>query len=158
MEAGTLQGGGTTLSPVVFLVEEYSMWVLLDGLLPRMFPSLLLQCVPHDGKSDLEKSIPRRLRGWREPGVRFVVIRDNDRGDCMALKEHLRELCKDRPKENCLIRTACQELETWFSGDPGALAAAFQKESLRRIGSRPRSPGLSRSTRRFPEHVRWRAT
>ena len=126
------------MNRVVFLVEEKSMKVLLDELLPRMFPSLPFQCVPHDGKSDLEKSIPRKLRGWREPGVRFVVIRDNDRGDCMALKEHLRELCKDRPKEDCLIRIACQELEAWFLGDPDALAVAFQKESLGRIGSRAR--------------------
>lgn len=114
------------------------MKVLLDGLLPRMFLSLLFQCVPHQGKSDLKKSTPRKLRGWREPGVRFVVIRDNDRGDCMALKEHLRKLCKDRPKEDCLIRIGCQKLEAWFLGDLGTLAAAYRKETLRRIGSRAR--------------------
>ena len=59
------------MNRVVFLLEEYSMKALLDGLLPRLFPDLLFQCVPHDGKGDLEKSIPRKLRAWREPGVRF---------------------------------------------------------------------------------------
>ena len=34
------------------------MQELLDGLLPRPFPGLLFQCVPHDGKTDLERSIP----------------------------------------------------------------------------------------------------
>ena len=37
------------MNRVVFLLEEYSMKALLDGLLPRLFPDLLFQCVPHDG-------------------------------------------------------------------------------------------------------------
>lgn len=126
------------MSRVIFLLEEYSMKALLDGLLPRLFPDLSFQCVPHDGKDDLEKSIPRKLRGWREPGVRFVIVRDNDRGDCKALKEHLRGLCSVRQNVHCLIRVACQELEAWYLGEPDALAEAFRKESLREIGSRAR--------------------
>lgn len=146
---------------VVFLLEEYSMKALLDGLLPRLYPELIFLCVPHDGKGDLERSLPRKLRGWREPGVRFVVVRDNDRGDCADLKKHLRGLCADRPGEDCLIRIACQELEAWYLGDPDALAEAFGKESLRQIGSKARfrepdrfpipqerSPDWSRSTRK----------
>lgn len=62
------------------------MKTLLDGLLPRLFPSLAFQCVPHEGKQNLAKSVPRKLRAWREPGVRFVVLRDNAGGDCHALK------------------------------------------------------------------------
>ena len=121
---------------VVFLLEEYSMEVLLDGLLPRMFPDLNFLCVSHDGKGDLEKSIPRKLRAWREPGVRFVVVRDNDRGECKGLKAHLRGLCAGRTEEDCLIRIACQELEAWYLGDPDALAEAFGNESLRQIGAK----------------------
>ena len=126
------------MSRVIFLLEEYSMKALLDGLLPRLFPDLSFLCVSHDGKGDLEKSIPRKLRGWREPGARFVIVRDNDRGDCKALKEHLRGLCSVRQEEHCLIRLACQELEAWYFGEPDALAEAFKKESLRKIGSRAR--------------------
>ena len=126
------------MTRMIFLLEEPSMKTLLDILLPRLFPDLLFQCVPHDGKNDLERSIPRKLRGWREPGVRFVVVRDNDRGDCKALKEHLRELCSVRNEEHCLIRVACQELEAWYLGEPDALAEAFGRESLREIGARAR--------------------
>ena len=57
------------------------MAILLDQMLPRFFPELRFQCVPHDGKRDLMKSIPRKLRGWREPGVRFVVVQDQDQDD-----------------------------------------------------------------------------
>ena len=80
------------MNRVVFMLEEYSMKVLLDGLLPRLFPRLSFLCVPHEGKQDLEKSIPRKLRAWREPGVRFVVVRDNDGSDCRALKQSLVDL------------------------------------------------------------------
>ena len=96
------------MSRIVFLLEEYSMKVFLDGLLPRLFPDLRFLCVPHQGKDDLEKSIPRKLRGWREPGVRFVIVRDNDRGDCLALKDRLRGLCSDRSERDWLIRIPCQ--------------------------------------------------
>ena len=75
---------------VVFLLEEDSMKALLQGLLPRIFPKLDFLCVAHEGKSDLERSIPRKLRGWRSPGVRFVVVRDNDSLDCYVLKERIR--------------------------------------------------------------------
>lgn len=127
------------MNRVVFLLEEYSMKALLDGLLPRLFPHLLFLCVPHDGKSDLEKSIPRKLRAWREPGVRFVVVRDNDRGDCLALKDRLVDLCSVRPQGDVMIRIVCQELEAWYIGEPDALAEAFEKESLRRkVGARSR--------------------
>ena len=43
---------------------------LLDGLLPRLYPGLSFLCVPHQGKQDLERSLSRKLRAWREPGVR----------------------------------------------------------------------------------------
>ena len=114
------------------------MQVLLDGLLPRLFPGLLFQCVPHDGKTDLERSIPRKLRGWREPGVRFAVVRDNDGKNCHALKERLRGLCDAGRRNDTLIRIACQELEAWYLGEPDAIADAFKRDALRSIGQKAR--------------------
>ena len=113
------------------------MQVLLDGLLPRLFPSLSYLCVPHEGKTDLERSIPRKLRAWREPGVRFAVVRDNNGGDCRALKRSLGELCREG-RRDVLIRIVCQELEAWYLGEPDALAAAFDNEALRNIGRQRR--------------------
>lgn len=114
------------------------MKVLLVGLLPRLFPDLSFRCVPHEGKQDLEKSIPRKLRAWREPGVRFVILRDNDGGDCHALKETLAALCREGHRPESLVRIACQELEAWYLGEPDALAEAFGDESLRTIASKAR--------------------
>jgi hypothetical protein len=126
------------MSRIVFLLEEYSMKVLLDGLLPRLFPELPFLCVPHEGKQDLEKSISRKLRAWREPGARFCVIRDNDGANCVAVKERLATLCADAGRSEALVRIACQELEAWYFGAPEILATAFGDESLRGIGEKAR--------------------
>ena len=126
------------MKKVVFLLEEESMKVLLEGLLPRMFPDLAFQCVSHQGKSDLEKSIPRKLRAWREPGVQFVVLRDNDGADCICHKERLLKICRDAGRADTLVRIVCQELEAWYLGDPYALAEAFENEKLGGIGRKAR--------------------
>lgn len=126
------------MSRIVFLLEEYSCKVLLDSLLPRLFPQLEFLCVAHEGKQDLENSIPRKLRAWREPGVRFVVVRDNDHGDCSTLKARLLGMCREAGREDSLVRLACQELEAWYIGDPEALAEAFEDPSLAKIGGKAR--------------------
>ncbi len=124
------------MSRVVFLLEEYSMKVLLEQLLPRLCPDLDFKCVQHEGKNDLEKSIPRKLRAWREPGISFVVLRDNDGGDCKQLKSRLSSLCREAGRPDTIVRIACQELEAWYLGEPDAMAEAFCNDSLRQIGSK----------------------
>ncbi len=124
------------MSRVVFLLEEYSMKVLLEQLLPRLFPDLDFKCVQHEGKNHLEKSIPRILRAWREPGISFVVLRDNDGGECKQLKSRLSTICREAGRPDTIVRIACQELEAWYLGEPDALAEAFENDSLRQIGNK----------------------
>lgn len=126
------------MSRLVLLVEELSMKVFLDGLLPRIFPELRFLCVPHEGKSDLEASLARKLRAWNEPGVRFVVIRDNDGSGCLDLKARLAGICSATGRAGVTIRIACQELEAWYLGDPQALALAYRDVKLRRLDARAR--------------------
>ncbi len=110
---------------VVFLLEEASMKDLLERLLPRLFPGLCFLCVPHEGKRDLEESIPRKLRAWQEPGVRFVVMRDQDSADCRRVKDELAQLCREAGRPNVLVRVVCRELEAWYVGEPEAIGQAF---------------------------------
>ncbi|OLK19915.1 cytoplasmic protein [Xanthomonas oryzae pv. oryzae] len=114
---------------IIFLLEQPSMKVLLDGLLPRLFPgwqeSRDFQCIAHDGKSDLERSVPRKLNAWRVPGDRFVVVRDNDSADCLSLKARLVQLSSQHGRPDALVRLVCQELESWYIADLNALALAF---------------------------------
>ena len=126
------------MSKIVFLVEESSMKALLEGLLPRLFPDMSFQCISHNGKTHLERNIPIKLRGWREPGVRFVVIRDSDQGDCVEIKRRLVRMCAEAGRPDTLVRIVCQELEAWYLGEPDALADAFGDERLRGIGRRAR--------------------
>ena len=122
------------MGKVIFLLEEPSMEALLEDMLPRFFPDVAFQYVPHEGKQDLERSIPRKLRAWKEPGVRFVVLRDNDGNDCKVLKERLRLLCERGGRQDSLVRIVCQELEAWYFGEPEALAEAYDRPSLQHIG------------------------
>ncbi len=118
---------------LVFLLEERSMREALEGLLPRILPDdVHVILVPHEGKSDLERSIPRKLRGWRTPDTWFVVMRDQDSGDCVAVKERLQRLCSEGGREDVLVRVVCRELESWFLGDLAAVEEALG-ESVARL-------------------------
>lgn len=121
---------------LVFLLEEPSMKYLLDELLPRILPeNVEFQTIPHKGKQALERSIPRKLRGWTEPGdVRFVILHDQDTKDCVKLKQDLMALCAGTGKA-VLIRIACQEMESWYFGDVNALALAYDRPKLRQLSS-----------------------
>jgi len=81
----------------------------------------------------LEKSIPRKLRAWREPGVRFIIMRDQDGADCLRLKEKLCRICAEADRGDSLIRIVCNELESWFLGDLTAVAAALNTPSIARL-------------------------
>lgn len=113
------------------------MNTLLEGLLPRFFPGLQFAGIAHEGKQDRERSIPRKLQSWQEPGVRFVILRDNDNADCRHLKARLANLCVQEGQSDSLVRIVCQELEAWYLGEPDALAAVYY-ESLRALQGKAR--------------------
>lgn len=119
---------------LVLLLEEPSMKHLLDGLLPRLMPGWVagehFLCVPHEGKSDLDRSVPRKLAAWRVPDDRFVVLRDNDGAACKKVKARLRKLCASSGRPDTLVRLVCQELEGWYLGDLDALAAAYDEPKV----------------------------
>ena len=127
---------------LIFLVEEPSMKVLLDGLLPRLFPGWQkgthFMCVPHEGKSDLDRSVPRKLKEWKVPGDRFVIVRDNDNADCVAIKARYVSVCGACGRPESPVRLVCQELESWYLGDLWAMAQAFAQPNLDTPGHRKR--------------------
>jgi hypothetical protein len=119
---------------VIFMLEEPSMKILLDGLLPRLLPGWVegehFQCIKQDGKSDLDRSIPRKLSAWRIPGDRFVIVRDNDNADCIKLKARFKAICQANGRPDTLIRLVCQELKSCYMGDLQALAQAFDNPKM----------------------------
>jgi hypothetical protein len=114
---------------LVIFCEELSAKVFLDEFLPPLLPQgVTLRTIPHQGKTDLQRSLPKKLRAWVDPQAKFVVLHDKDHNDCQELKAQLRKICTTaRPDIKPLIRIACHELESWYLGDPQALQSAFPK-------------------------------
>ncbi|MEO5336522.1 MAG: DUF4276 family protein [Magnetospirillum sp. WYHS-4] len=126
------------MKEIVCLVEEPSMKAVLDALLPRILPrDVKITTIGHQGKNDLEKSVPRKLRAWANPEALFVVMRDNGGGDCSLLKGKLLSLCDGPRRSRSLVRIVCQELESWFLGD----LAAVDRSGLPGTGRLARDQG-----------------
>ncbi len=115
------------MKTLVVLTEEMSSKVMLESLLPRFLPNdeYCFICVAFEGKQDLEKQLPIKLKGWRTPDTHFVLLRDQDNGDCRTIKEALQGICRRARKPNALVRIACRELESWYFGDLQAVETAL---------------------------------
>lgn len=115
-------------------LQDVELTEMLREYLPLAFPGFQENVhwipIPHEGKSDLEGAIPRKLRAWNVSGDRFIIVRDNDGGDCEALKKRRTELAGVRPVEDTLVRIVCQELEGWFLGDLDAVEAAYPRSRV----------------------------
>ena len=122
------------MSEVVFFLEERSAKVMLEGLLPRLLPAgLRPRYLVFEGKQDLDKQLVRRLRGYRVPDARFVVLRDKDASDCVELKRALSEKCAEAGRAGVLIRIVCHELESWYLADLAAVGRGLQVRGLEKL-------------------------
>lgn len=106
--------------------------VLLPEILPEPWQLDVNYFIrPHEGKSDLKRSIPRKLKGFaqhKNMETGFVIVQDQDSSDCRTLKRELVELCRAHEAANikCLVRIVCHELEAWYLGDADAVHAVFR--------------------------------
>lgn len=128
------------MSALVFLLEEESAKNMLEGIVPRLVPEgVHVQYMTFSGKQDLEKQMERKIRLWMEPDSRFIILRDQDSGDCTAIRTRLLELAKKTGKADvCLVRIACHELESFFLGDLAAVAQGLNLPAL--AGRQNRNP------------------
>jgi len=117
---------------LVFLLEERSAGAMLGSLLPRLIGNeIACRMIPFEGKQDLEKHLVRRVRGYHNANARFIVLRDQDSGDCMVLRQRLMDLCDQSGKRRaCLVRIACTELEAFYLADLAAVEAALDLDGL----------------------------
>lgn len=114
---------------IEFLVEEQSMEKALEHLLPKILPDgITFKIHPHQGKRDLLKKLPGKLRGyvrWIRDETRICVLVDRDSDDCHELKARLNKFALEARIE-VLNRIAIEELEAWFFGDVPALVKAYR--------------------------------
>lgn len=116
---------------LVFLLEEASAKAFLENFLPRMLPEdVQFKCIAFEGKQDLEKQIIRKIRHWIVPETKFVILRDQDSGDCRVIKKRLLALCNEANRSDSLVRIACHELESWYLGNLLAVEQALQLSGL----------------------------
>lgn len=119
------------MTHLVFFLEEPSAKELLQGILPKVLPGqCTTQFVIFEGKQDLEKRLPIRLRAWQQPESRFIVLRDQDSGDCTIIKAGLQAKCQAAGRPDVLVRIACRELESFYLGDLGAVSRAIGPQRL----------------------------
>lgn len=111
---------------IVFLLEEPSMEAFLRVILQQVIKDEDYKLIPHEGKGDLLRSIPIKLKAWNTPGTKFVIVQDQDNDDCIDLKKKLADICEPY-KRDVLIRIVCRELESWYFGDIQAVSDAYGK-------------------------------
>lgn len=123
---------------VEFLLEETSMENLLSIILPKILPlgyELGVNCFlrPHQGKSDLKKSIPNKIRTFSRfyKPSKIIIVQDQDSNNCVELKNELAALCKINGNCPVLIRISCRELENWYLGDMKAIQKVYPKFKAR---------------------------
>jgi hypothetical protein len=104
---------------LVFFLEEESAKVLLEILCPRLIDKnrVHTRFIVFEGKQDLQKQLERKLRGYLNPHASFIVLRDQDSGDCHKVKRSLKALCARAGRPNAIVRVACRELEAFYLGD-----------------------------------------
>lgn len=119
------------MSEIVFFLEEPSAEAMLRGLLPRLLSAdVTCRFVVFEGKQDLDKQMVRRMRGYKMPDAKFVILRDQDDGDCKKIKQKIQEMCIEAGKQDALVRIACRELESWYLADLIAVENALQRQGL----------------------------
>ena len=129
------------LDKLIVLVEEPSMEMALEQLLPKMLAGVDFQIIRFQCKDDLLKNLPDRLRGysqWLPANWAILVLVDRDDDDGRVLKRVMEKatadaglLSKTRAGHDkpfqVANRIAVEELEAWFFGDWTAVQAAYPR-------------------------------
>lgn len=139
-----------------FHVEEQSMEAALRTMLPRLLGDVGFDVFPYQGKTDLLRELPKRLKGqasWLPADHRVVVVVDADTDDCTELRAQLDKIAiaaqlvvraAAKPQWQIANRIVIEELEAWFFGDWQAVRTAY-----------PRVPDISRKAAyRDPDAIR----
>ncbi|MEG4105920.1 DUF4276 family protein [Microcoleus sp. S13_C5] len=135
-----------------FLVEEASLESALTQIVPKIVPSTVTYKIhAFRGKTDLLAKLPNRLKGyqaWLPPDWKIVILIDEDREDCLKLKQQLeimaissglitKSSCQKDKSFQVLNRIVVEELEAWFFGDVEAICQAYPKVSANLANQQP---------------------
>lgn len=75
---------------LVCMLEEPSAKEMLKAVLPKILPAnVIVRYIVFEGKQDMEKRLESRVRGWNMPDSFFLIMRDQDSGDCIKIKKKI---------------------------------------------------------------------
>ena len=118
---------------IVLLSEEQSMVECLKVIIPQLWPDSTegvdWSVLAFQGKSHLKKSIPKKMQGWKYGNPHFIILRDNDGGNCIAIKQELHNISSQHSR-SFHVRIVCQELESWLLGDLEAIRRAYPQREI----------------------------
>jgi len=131
------------LGKLIVFVEEYSMEIALELLLPKMLGEIDYQIIRFQCKDDLLKQLPIRLKGyssWIPDDWSILVLVDRDDDNCIKLKKQLEKFALDSgfvtkttaskgQRFKVTNRIVIEELESWFFGDWDAVKLAYPRVS-----------------------------
>jgi len=124
------------------LVEELSAEQALRVLLPRIIADVEFDVRVFQGKPDLLRKLPDRLKGYApwigSVDTCLVVLVDRDDDDCLSLKAQLEQMAaaaglstissaSPARRVDVANRIVVEEFEAWFFGDVPALCAAYPR-------------------------------
>jgi hypothetical protein len=126
---------------IKFFLEEPSAEEALKYILPKVLADdVSYEFHISEGKGDLLNNLPTLLKGhqWIPDDWRIIVLIDEDRKDCHALKAYLEKAAHEAgfvtksssaPNGDFQVvnRLAIEELEAWFFGDVEAMHAAYPR-------------------------------
>ncbi|MBD2139129.1 DUF4276 family protein [Anabaena sp. FACHB-1237] len=120
------------MKELVFLLEEPSAKAMIEGILPSLIleSNIVVRYIVFEGKQDLEKQIIRKLQGYNNPHATFIILRDQDSGNCELIKSILKQKCEEANKFQAIVRIACRELESWYLADLEAVEKAYNRTNL----------------------------
>lgn len=118
---------------LLFLLEEKSSACFLKQIIARLHLREYydIQFRSFSGKSDLELKLEKTIRLWQVPNTQFIIMRDADSGNCDSIKQGLIDKCNQSGKgDYCIVRIACQELESFYLGDLAAVGRVYSIPNL----------------------------
>ena len=118
------------MSDLVFLLEEESAKAMLEGLVYRLAPNRCPRYIVFEGKQDLDNNIKKKLKGYQTPEAIFIILRDQDSGDCKIVKKDLLRKIPANKSRRVRVCIACHELESFYLGDLAAVEKGLNISGL----------------------------
>ena len=117
---------------LVCLLEGPSEKEMLEHLILRLLEDEFeVYYIVFEGKQDLEKRLEQKIKFWQKPHSSFLIMRDQDAGDCLSIKANLQTIIKRTGKQSVsFVRIACHELESFYLGDLAAVELGLSISGL----------------------------